>query len=209
MRGDTSSYQGLRVGKPASLAYRDINVQDVIVSGEWGFTLTNADVTFRDSDYLFLQPSGNSNLNLINSHMVEFIPRQFTGTIAFENGQWTNAGEILGDVGYHSASNNFRMTGSLKLGRELRTNLQWQNAKVTREFEAILTDAQGYPISEALIKVAGGVYPTDFSGRAIFPVVFDENNYNVPTLLEAWVSGAPVAQQQIDFFTETPIRIGQ
>ena len=207
LRGDTSEFQGLKIGEPASLKYRDIVLQNVTASGEWSFTITDANVTFRDSTYLFLQPSGASNLHLVNSHMVEFIPRQFNGTITFDNAEWTNAGEILGDVAYHSTSNNFRMAGSLKLGADLRNNLQWKAARVTREFEAVLTDSSGNPISEAVLKVAGKDYPTDATGTARFSIVFDETNYKSPTPLEVWQSGASIAAQQVDFFTESPIRL--
>jgi hypothetical protein len=207
LRGDTSEFQNLKIGEPASLKYRDIILENVAASGEWGFTITDANVTFRDSNYLFLQPSGRSNLNLVNSHMVEFIPRQFSGTITFENGEWTNAGEILGDVAYHSTSNNFRMEGSLKLGADLRTNLQWKDAQVTREFEVHLVDSKGNPISEGMIKVGGREYRTDGTGKTKFSIVFDDANYKVPTTLEASYSGTPFARQQIDFFTESPIRL--
>ncbi len=207
LRGDTSVFQSLKIGEPSSLTYRDIILENVATSGEWGFTITDANVTFRDSSYLFLQPSGSSNLNLVNSHMVEFIPRQFSGTITFENAEWANAGEILGNVGYHSASNNFKMAGSLKLGAGLRTNLQWKDARVTREFEVILTNSQGTPISQGVIKVGGREYTTDEAGRTRFDIVFDDANYNVPSILEAWYSGTAIARQQIDFFTETPIRL--
>jgi hypothetical protein len=207
LRGDTSEFQDLKIGQPASLKYRDIILENVAASGEWGFTITDATVAFRDSNYLFLQPTGTSHLNLVNSHMVEFIPRQFSGTITFENGEWTNAGEILGDVAYHSTSNNFRMAGSLKLGADLRTNLQWKDARVTREFEVLLTDSNGNPISQGVIKVGGQEYRTDDAGKTKFSIVFDDANYKVPTSLEAWYSGAPIARQQIDFFTESPIRL--
>jgi hypothetical protein len=33
--------------------------------------------------------------------MCEFIPRDFMGTMEFNNAKWTIAGEIIGDVAYH------------------------------------------------------------------------------------------------------------
>jgi len=206
---DEAEFQNLRIGKPSSLIYRDIILKDIIAQGEWSFEFNDANVTFSNSDYLFLQPSGNSKIKLINSHIIEFIPRSFTGTIEFENGSWSVAGEILGDLDYHSESNNFTITGSLRIDPNLQENLQWKDALVTRIFNVILTNSQGNPMSGGIIKINGEEYETDESGEAKIPIIFNETNYNQFTTLEALYSGEMVDQQDIDFFTETPIRLQQ
>jgi hypothetical protein len=139
--------------------------------------------------------------------MVEFIPRGFTGTITFENGLWTNAGEILGGVEYHSNYNNFTMAGSVKLGAELRENLQWKDSRVMREFDVVFTDAQGAPVSGAIIKIDGKEYMTSEAGTAKFSILFDETNYDQLMTLETWLEGTLVRRQGIDFFTQTPIQV--
>ncbi len=207
INGDTADFKNLTVEAPSNLIYRDIILENVTVSGQWGFTVTNANVHFSDSDYLFLQPSGSSILKITNSNLVEFIPRGFTGTIAFENSSWTNAGEIIGGVAYHSNSNNFKLTGSVRFGTTLRENLQWKDAQVTREFDVIFTDAQGIPMSGIVIKVNGKEYKTDEAGATRFSVLYDETNYNQPMTLDAWSRDQLIARQSIDFFTETPIRL--
>jgi hypothetical protein len=207
LQNDTVEFANLKVSTPTSLKFRDIDLQNIKIKGEWGFTINNSNVTFRDSDYLFLQTFGSSTVKLINSHIVEFIPRDFSGTMIFENGLWADAGEILGGVGYHSASNHFTIKGSLKMGGELRNNLQWQNAKVTREFEVILTDATGNPIVGGVVKIGGKEYKTDSSGSAKFMFNFDENNYKTPSSFETFLSGTSAGKTQFTFFTETPIRI--
>lgn len=207
VRNDTVEFKDLKVGEPSDLIYRDIRLEDVIVQGQWPFTITNASVTIIDSNYLFLQPSGSSTINLINSHVVEFIPRNFTGTINFENGVWTNAGEILGGVDFHSQSNNFKITGSLEIGEELRTNLQWRDAHVTRAFDVVVTDSQGNPVAAAVIKMNGLEYVTDAGGTTKFDLIFDAANYNQVSVMEIWISGEMVRQTSIDFFTKTPISV--
>lgn len=207
VRNDTVEFRNLKVGEPSDLEYRDIRLEDVIVQGQWPFTITNASVTIIDSNYLFLQPSGSSTINLINSHIVEFIPRDFTGTINFENGVWTNAGEILGGVDYHSRNNNFKITGSLEIGDELRTNLQWQDAQVTREFDVAVTDSLGNPVEAAVIKMNGLEYVTDAGGTTKFELNFDAENYNQVSVVEIWISGEMVQQTGIDFFSKTPISV--
>ena len=209
VRNDTAEFKNLKIGEPSSLKYRDIILENIVVEGQWPFTITDAHLTITDSNYLFLQPSGSSTIKLVNSHIVEFIPREFSGTMIFEDGLWTNAGEILGDVDYHSRSNNFTITGSLKISDNLRTNLQWKNAQVTREFDVILTDSQGIPINKGVIKIDGQEYGTDETGKTKFSLVFNEANYNQPVILEAWYSGKLIDHQEIDFFAETPIRLNQ
>lgn len=206
VRNDTAAFQNLRVGVPSSLAYRDILLTNVVVMGQWPFTIENSNVTITNSDYLFLQPTGYSTVRLINSHMVEFIPRDFFGTMIFENGLWTTAGEIIEGVPYHSMANDFVIKGSLRMER-LRESLQWKSARVTREFDVIATDEQGHPMGGVMIKVGGHVYITNSAGKTKFNMIFNETNYNRPTAVEVWRMGNFVTQQEVDFFTETPIRI--
>jgi hypothetical protein len=204
---DTAEFNNLKVGVPSSLEYRDIILKDITIEGQWPFTIIDSTVTISNSNYLFLQPSGSSIIKLTNSSISEFIPRQFSGTMIFENGEWTTAGEILGGVDYHSVSNNFTIKGSLKLGDKLRENLQWKNAEVTREFKLIIIDPQGVPIRNATIRVGGREYATDENGQSVFPFVFNEENYRQPNLLEVMQSGEKIYERTFDFFTETPVRI--
>jgi hypothetical protein len=206
IRNETANFQSLSVGVPASLSYHDIVLTDVIVKGEWPFEITDSDVTITNSDYLFLQPTGFSTIRLINSHMTEFIPRDFFGTMIFENALWASAGEIIGGVPYHSMANDFVIKGSLRMDG-LRENLQWNDAQVTREFGVVLTDIYGDPASGVVIKINNQAYVTDDVGMTKFNIIFNEINYNQPTTLEAWQSGELIARQGIDFFTETPIRL--
>ena len=204
VRNQTTAFNGLRVGVPTSLTFRDIVLTNVIVQGQWPFTITDSDVTISNSDYLFLQTSGSSTVRLINSHVAEFIPRNFFGTMIFENGLWKSAGEIIGVVPYHSMANDFVIKGSLRM-EGLRENLQWKDARVTREFDVLVTDTQLQPVKGVEIRVGGQAYVTDDTGKTTFSIIFDETNYNKPTALEAWQSGELVARRGIDFFTETPI----
>jgi len=229
IQGDTVAFQNLKVGIPSSLSYRDIVLTDVVVNGEWPFTIEGGDVTISDSDYLFLQPSQWATVRLINSHMVEFIPRDFAGTMIFENSLWTCAGELIAGAGYHSTYNQFIMQGSLSMGEELRENLQWDGAVVTRQFDVIAMDVIGKPVEGVEIKTEGlwiddntGTYVTDEHGEATFDIKFCSLNYKrevpgsiedtdpsaeTPLVLEVWQAGDLIARQPLEFFHETPIRI--
>jgi len=200
-------FENLRVGIPSSLNYRDIKLTNIIVMGQWPFTITDSNVTISNSDYLFLQPSGQSTVSLIDSHMCEFIPRDFFGTMIFENGLWTNAGEIIGGLTYHSTENDFTIKGSLKIDKSVRENLQWKDARVTREYDVIIKDENGNPIKGVLIKIDGKIFVSDNAGQAKFSLIFNEFNYVELRKLEVWKGENLIAQKEIDFFTETPIVI--
>ena len=200
-------FENLRVGIPSSLSYRDIELKDVIIMGQWPFTIIDSNVTIRNSDYLFLQPSGESTLTLVNSHIAEFIPRDFFGTIIFENGIWTIAGEIIGGVPHHSMENDFTIKGSLKIGEGVRGSLQWKDAQVTREYDMLVRDENGNPIEGTLIKIDGKTFVSDNAGKAKFSLIFNEFNYIEPKELEVLEGENLITQKEIDFFTETPIRI--
>ena len=206
IRNETVEFHDLRVGAPSSLQYRDIVLEDVVVMGQWPFEIHNARVAIYDSDYLFLQPSGYSTVRLVRSHMVEFIPRNFFGTMIFEDASWTEAGEIIGGVPYHSEANRFTMRGSLRI-EGLRENLQWKDAWVTREFELFVRDREGRPVVGAEVRVGGWVYRTDKRGRAVFRMTFDEENYNRPTRVEIRFHGGTIAEVNVDFFTSSPIEV--
>lgn len=197
-------FKNLMVGIPSSLNYRDIVLTDVVIMGQWPFTITDSNVTIKNSDYLFLQPSGQSTVTLINSHMCEFIPRDFFGTMIFENGLWTIAGEIIGGVPYHSMGNDFTIKGSLKI-EGVRENLRWEDAQVTREYDVVIKDENGDLIRGALIKINGKTFLSDDTGQAKFSLVFDEFNYIELKNLEVWQGENLIAQKEIDFFTETPV----
>ena len=201
-------FENLKIGQPSSLKYRDIELNDIIMMGQWPFDITDSNVTIVNSDYLFLQPSGKSDIYLIDSHMVEFIPREFLGTINFENSLWTNAGEIIGDEQGHAMENDFTIKGSLKIYPELRQHLQWKDAQVTREYDVIVNNESGNSIQGALVKINDEAITTDIAGKAKFNLVFNEFNYNKPHILEIYQEDELIAQEDVDFFTSTPIVIG-
>jgi hypothetical protein len=197
----------LKLGVPSDLSYQDIELENITVTGQWGISLTDSEMTIRNSEYLFIQISGHSELMMIDSHMVEFIPRDFYGTMVFENCTWTNAGEIIGGEPYHSMGNNFTIRGSLKLYPELRRHLQWRDAQVRRVYEVFVMDRDGQPVKDISVVVEGESFVTDDDGRAEFTLEFDEKNYDEPIQINIYKEGKTVAEFEVDFFTETPIRI--
>ena len=76
-----------------------------------------------------------------------------------------------------------------------------------REYGVLVRGKDGGPISGAIIKINGREYTTDENGEAMFTLVLDEDNYNQAQELQAYHSGRLIAEENIDFFTDTPIII--
>jgi len=208
---DNVSFENLKVGAPSNLSYRDIELKNITMMGQWPFTVIDSNLTINNSDYLFILPIGQSTVSLINSHMCEFIPRDFFGTMVFENTLWTTAGEIIGGLPYHSMENNFTIRGSLKISPEVREALRWKDAQVTREYDIIVNDANNNPIEGALIKIDGKNArviiwngTTDNQGEASFNLTFADGNYTDALRLEA-VKGNYSATMNVGFLSDTPI----
>ena len=138
---------------------------------------------------------------LRRSHMVEFDPRRFTGTLIFENSRWTTAGEII-------EGNDFRVQGSVSIGEKLRQSLVWFTSRVVRTFEIHVQDAQGHPVPGAAVELRRGservTGRTDTEGKALFDLPFLDGNYSQPWELQV-LAGGKSAHRQLDFFTSTPL----
>lgn len=205
LKQTSAEFEDLKIGSPCSMTYRDIVLENVTMRGQWPFSLDNATAVFRNCDNLFLQPTSQSTLTLIDSSISEFIPRDFIGTIHFENSLWDAAGEILGNVPYHSNMNNFAMNGSLTLAKELKNNLQFKDAHVSREYDILVRDKNGQPVQGAEVSFDGTIYKTDSSGHAVFSVLWDGNTYALPREMKTSFASTSPVTTAIDFFTNTPV----
>jgi len=103
--------------------------------------------------------------------------------------------------------NDFTIKGSLKIGEEVRENLKWKGARVTREYDVMFKHENGNPVKGALIKIDGKTFVSDDEGQAKFSLIFNDFNYIEPKRLEVWRGENLIAQKEIDFFTETPVII--
>lgn len=213
--------ENLKGGIPLNFKYKEIELSDVIVKGQWEINMKDPnvrDVTIRNSDILFIEISGQTNLNLIDLDIVEFGPCDFYGTIIFEN-------SVLSECGFcfQSMRNNFTIKGSLRISPEMSRYITWGETQVTREFEVFVLDEGGGPIEGAVIEVDTETYVTDNLGEAKFSLVFNETSNSTQTIdaddfmhlyitnylesreLAVVKDGETVATREVDFFTSTPI----
>lgn len=199
--GRSLHFMGLKLNQPMSLDYGGIHLKRVSVFSEWCFFVEDSELVIEDSEGVWPFLYGKSKMILRRSHMVEFDPRRFTGTLIFENSRWTTAGEII-------EGNDFRVQGSVSIGEKLRQSLVWFTSRVVRTFEIHVQDAQGHPVPGATVELRRGservTGRTDTEGKALFDLPFLDGNYSQPWELQV-LAGGKSAHKQLDFFTSTPL----
>ncbi len=195
LHDEKAEFSHLLLETTTNFSYKSIDLENVTVTGQWGIFLNgSSEVTVKDSDGFWTFIYDSSKLTLINTHMNEFDPRNFSGEIVFENCRWDMAAEII-------ENNNFVLKGSLTIGEI--GGFSWEDSTVTRIFDVI-----GKENAEIALKKGGEPVwqgKTDGQGEASFSIKFDDTNFYDSWELED-SSGAKVG---VDFFSATPITLDQ
>ncbi len=192
---EKTEFSNFSLEKPTNFNYRNINLENVKVMGQWGIFLHgSSDVVIRDSEAFWTFIFDDSKLTLINTHMNEFDPRNFRGEMIFENSRWDTAAEIL-------ENNNFTMSGSLEIGNI--GGFSWENSKVTRIYDLI-----GKPNSELTLRKGEEIVwqgKTDENGKATFSLRFDDTTFDDSWLIQDNFGN----ENNMTFFSKTPVDIQQ
>jgi hypothetical protein len=130
--------------------------------------------------------------------MSEFDPRDYTGTVTFEDGRWESAAcEII-------ENNDFTVRGSVTTTGALR-NCSWSESTMRRVYDVRLLDAAGAAVvGEVLTATRGNqtmTATTDENGGAVFAFTFaDEDRFS------AWtITGPGDAEASVDAFDSSPV----
>ncbi len=192
---EKAEFANFSLEKPTNFNYRNINLENVKVMGQWGiFIHGSSDVIVRDSDAFWTFIFDDSKLTLINTHMNEFDPRNFRGEMIFENSRWDTAAEIL-------ENNNFTMSGGLEIGDI--GGFSWENSKITRIYDLI-----GKPNSELTLRKGEEIVwqgKTDEKGKVSFSLKFDDTTFDDSWLIQDNFGN----ENEITFFSKTPVEIQQ
>ena len=193
LNNEKAEFTNFYLEKPTDFSYRNINLENVKVMGQWGIFLRDSSVVVvRDSDAFWTFIYDDSKLTLINTHMNEFDPRNFHGEIVFENSRWDTAAEIL-------ENNDFVMEGSLVIGNI--GGFSWENSKVTRVYEV-----KGKPNRELTLRKGEETVwqgKTDENGKAIFSIKFEDKTFNDVFELKDNLG----REIEVTFFSATPLNL--
>ena len=196
--GQPLTFRNLVVGQPMNATVGPVTLKNTTIRGQWGFDIRgNRQVTIEDSDGIWPLPYDTSKVTIKNTRVNEFDPRQYTGTISFENVRWHGPGEIIMDC-------NFTMQGTIDM--QVPT-LSWQDSTVTREYLIRVRDASGSPSAGVTLTLTRGSETvtaiTDAQGEARVNLKFDDSNYD-----QAWtLTTSQGKSQEITFYTSTPVTI--
>ena len=121
------------------------------------------------------------------------------GTVRFDNGSWTVAGEIIDN-------NDFLMTGTATFAPEVRA-VSWSQSAVTRRYPIRVETPSGTPMSNVTVTLArAGAAPvsavTGVSGEVELDLRFVDQDYALSWQLTTSAGHGPVA---VDLFSATPV----
>lgn len=198
---DDLTIRGLRLGTPVDFSFGSIDFDDVTMTQQWGFFINGSrNVVFDDSEGVWLFLFDAVDALLRDSEMSEFDPRDYTGTVTFDDATWLSAAcEII-------ENNDFVIRGSVTTTDSLR-NCSWSDSAVDREFEVTLRDGNGRLVADAELTVSRDdssfTVTTDASGTAKVTLTFDDEDR-----LSPWtITGPGDAEATVHAFSSSPVRL--
>jgi hypothetical protein len=165
----------LETRKPIDFDYESIHLINTEIQTQWVIGLHGGEATIHDSRGVWLWMNGGSgNINVINSHINEIDPRQYSGAMIMDNASWCCGYEIF-------ESTDMYVEGSVRMLKTVP--LFDSTSRLTRRYDVfLLKDSVGsaWPdvelvLSKDGIPIWGGI--TDAEGRVGFDIAFDYDNY--------------------------------
>jgi hypothetical protein len=198
---DEFRVSGLRIAEPADFSYRNIDLENVTVTQQWGFFIFgDRRAVFEDSEGVWLFPFDEVDAVLRRTVMSEFDPRDYTGTVTFEDAEWESAAcEIIDN-------NDFTVRGSVDTTVHLR-GCSWSESVMHRIYDVVLFDGSGSPVPNAALTATRDgetkTATTDDGGAAVFTFAFDDEDR-----LSPWtITGPGEAEASVDAFGSSPIEL--
>jgi hypothetical protein len=99
------------------------------------------------------------------------------------------------------------MKGSLRISPDVRDHLQWYHSLITREYDVLVQDEHAQAVRNARVEMGGIQLLTDEDGRTAIRQGFDDEDYTDLRILSLSKYGRTLGMTNIDFFTETPVRL--
>lgn len=193
---DESLYiENLKPETPSNFTYKNIELENVIVKGQWAIHLYNSTAVVNNSEAFWASLHGNSNLTVIDTTINELGARDFFGTINFKNTKCA--------VGGLDFNNNFTIAGDVVMTGEPR-GIGWYNSTVRRIYNVLVLDEKGKPVEGAVIEINDGKNITNYLGKATFDLVFSDDDHLEDRLLKVTI-GKEQIETKVNFVTTSPI----
>jgi parallel beta-helix repeat protein len=160
--------------KPMNFDLNNIHLINTEVQTQWGVFMEDGPANIIDSEGLFIfMTGGDADVHVFNSEVGEIDPRNYSGTLIFENSTWLGGYEIFD-------SSSIKIRGSVRM---LPTApLFDQSSTMTRTYDVVLLDDLDESpfdnINLTLSKNGTVIWngKTNADGKATFDIIFNYDN---------------------------------
>ena len=206
LQDETAEFSNLHLRIPTNYKYKNIKLENVNVSSQWGLFIQNglSDVTVRDSEGLHIIISDNSKLTFINAIINEFNPNNFHGEVTFENSTCVNPLIIIGSLEKVipiTGNNDFVIRGNCKIDPNFIPWTRWEDSNVTKFYDVLSENK-----TKLILEKDGEIIwsgETNENGEAEFSI-----GVNDTTFMDKWILKDDFNHSvEVGFFSETPIKL--
>lgn len=190
--------------QPTNFDLNNIHVINTEIQTQWGIFMNGGPAQIINSQGLFIfMNGGNADIFVANSEVGEIDPRNYTGTLIYENSTWLGGYEIM-DTSYIKIRGSVRMLPTVPIFDETST--------MTRTYEVyLLDDADESPfanvnltLSKDGIAVWSGI--TDAEGKVSFDIAFDYDNSQDEWILSTDASHIKL-NKTFSIYISNPVKI--
>jgi parallel beta-helix repeat protein len=181
--GEPAFVSGLKTRQPLDFDLNNIHLSNTEVQTQWGIFMNGGPAEITGSEGLFIfMTGGDADIIVHNSEVGEIDPRNYSGTLIYENSTWLGGYEIFD-------SSHIRITGNVRMIQTIP--IFDQSSTLTRTYDVILQDDKsGDPFGHVnlnLVKNDTVVWTgqTDDVGRESFDLTFDLDNFRDEWMLTA------------------------
>jgi hypothetical protein len=201
---EPANISGLVIRQPINYDLNNIHIINTEVQTQWGVFMNDGPAVIDNSEGLFIfMMGGSADILVIDSEVGEVDPRNYTGTMIYENSIWYGAYEIW-------QNSSIKIRGSVRMLPTLP--IFDETSTLTRTYDVfLLDDLDGSPfnnINLSLSKDGSTVWngTTDSEGKVSFDIAFDYANSE-----DGWILSADAdhinLNKTVSIFISNPVII--
>lgn len=172
--GEPAYLSDLVTRQPVDFHLNNIHLLNTEIQTQWGVFMNGGPAEIVNSEGLFIfMTGGDSDIIVYNSEVGEIDPRNYTGTLIFEQSTWLGGYEIF-------ENSHIQIRGSVRMLPTVP--IFDQTSTLTRSYDVVLReDTDGSPLANVnltLTKDGSTVWSgtTDAEGEANLEITFDDDN---------------------------------
>jgi len=161
--------------EPMNFDLNNIHMINTEVQTQWGVFMEGGPANIIDSEGLFIfMTGGDADIHVFNSEVGEIDPRNYSGTLIFENSTWSGGYEIWD-------SSKIKIQGSVRMMPTVP--IFDQSSTMTRTYDVVLLDDLDESpfdnVNLSLSKNDTVIWngKTDTDGKATFDITFNYDNF--------------------------------